>query len=419
MPTGDGLIVRLKPRGGIELRLAERIAQWSHQWGNGQIELTSRGSLQLRGLTERHLPDLYDALAEEDLLDPDAAREAVRNVIRSPLAGLDPAAMMDIRGIANALERRLADDPALHALPGKFGFSIDDGGRFGLADVAADISFVARPGRDDPHFAIVLDGGPLDAARCQPDALVEAAAVLSRVFLAGRQSREISQRQEIGRMRDLVKVRGARSMLREAGLALDIGCGSDPHTAKPGEYLGPHSLGAAAFLGVGLPFGAISAGDLRTLVAAASDAGAAELRLTPWRAMLIPLPSTAAALKLCGRLTADAFILDPAEPRRRVAACSGAPSCSRGTTAVREHAASLAAELAGLPGTGILLHVSGCEKGCAYPRRAPVTLVARYGRYHVARDSLASGAIEDAAVSLNRAADIVRRTAAGLTDVAS
>src|SRR5580704_15537510 len=147
MQSGDGLIVRLRISGGIVgVELARQIASWSRCWGNCQIDLTGRGNLQLRGLSERHLADLHDALAEWDLLPATAAGEAVCNVVSTPLAGLDPGAVLDVRSIVRALEHRLATDTTLHELPAKFGFAIDDGGSFGLAGVPADIRFEARLG---------------------------------------------------------------------------------------------------------------------------------------------------------------------------------------------------------------------------------------------------------------------------------
>ena len=72
-----------------------------------------------------------------------AKRKATRNVISSPLAGLDPAAVLDVRPIAKSLEQRLATDASLPTLPHKFGFAVDDGGLLGLAAIPADVLFVA------------------------------------------------------------------------------------------------------------------------------------------------------------------------------------------------------------------------------------------------------------------------------------
>src|ERR1700761_6539096 len=61
MASGDGLIVRLRISGGIlSTRIASEIARWAARWGNGHIDLTGRGNLQLRGLSPPQLPDLHE-----------------------------------------------------------------------------------------------------------------------------------------------------------------------------------------------------------------------------------------------------------------------------------------------------------------------------------------------------------------------
>jgi precorrin-3B synthase len=410
MESGDGLIVRLRiSLGVVGIALAEEIARWSRRWGNGQIDLTNRGNLQLRGLSVRHLPELHDALAECGLLESSEASEAVCNVIASPLAGLDPAAVLDVRPIASALEKRLAGNASLHGLPGKFGFAIDDGGSLNLDDVAADIRFVARSTPDGPVFEIHLAGAPRDRfGPCRPDALVDVAEVLSRVFLRLRTGRHTG----IRRMRGLVAACGSQAIGREAGLAL-VG---SPHTARvvhPPRFLGVHPLGAAAFVGVGLPYGRITADDLAELKsAAAATNGARDLRLTPWRAILLPVSSLSAAHAVSAGLAGGAFIRDPDDPIRRIAACPGSPSCERGTAPVRSDAGRLAAEIAGVPGCGIVLHVSGCEKGCAHPRSATVTLVCRNGRYDLVRDGIASDSPALRDMTLDQAGQQVRHIVA-------
>jgi precorrin-3B synthase len=428
MQSGDGLIVRLRVTGGIlDAGLAAAIAEWSRRWGNGQVDLTNRANLQLRGVSAGDLDALQRALGDAGLLDADPAAEAIRNVIASPLAGVDPAALLDIRPVVAALEHRLAHDPELHALPGKFGFAIDDGGRFGLDLVPADVCFVAGAG---PMFSVRLDGSPAVVWTCGPEAVPEVAAAIARAFLrqkGARRMRDVRAEEIAGAVR-LVTALGACGETIAGNEArpthrVMAGAGRPPTTlprsaqqviddlpsrtmtrkgrcAVPEGYLGVQSLGspgearmagtgvgdderaaARAFLGVGLPFGRISADGLTEL-----SASAPELRLTPWRAILVALPSLAAARALAARLPADAFILDPDDPRRRVAACPGAPACPEATTPTRADAVALAARLP----RGRFLHVSGCAKGCAHPGTAPITLVGRAGRYDLIRDGSAS-----------------------------
>ncbi len=137
-------------------------------------------------------------------------------------------------------------------------------------------------------------------------------------------------------------------------------------------------------LGVAAAFGRLDAAQLDVLARSALQSGASELRLTPWRAILVPGLTRSAAERLAADCAATGLITDPDDPRLRVAACAGATGCHRGTTPVLEHAARWAPLLE--PGPcdhGILLHVSGCAKGCAHPATAPMTLVAEDGRYRV------------------------------------
>ena len=111
--------------------------------------------------------------------------------------------------------------------------------------------------------------------------------------------------------------------------------------------------------------------------------------MTPWRALLVPGLAPAALDRLAAESAAAGWIVDPADPRLRVAACAGAPGCRRGTTPVLRDAAALATLLG--PGDGVALHVSGCAKGCAHPGPAPLTLVAAEGRYALVVDGAAGG----------------------------
>jgi hypothetical protein len=56
MPTGDGLLVRLLPAQPMPLDAFAGFCQAARQYGNGTIEISARGSLQVRGLTPRSAP---------------------------------------------------------------------------------------------------------------------------------------------------------------------------------------------------------------------------------------------------------------------------------------------------------------------------------------------------------------------------
>ena len=92
MLSGDGLVARLRLScNEAPLAHVANIADWAETYGNGLIDLSARGNLQIRGVREATLPGLTQALAKARLLtDASPEAEAVRNVLVSPLAGFDP-----------------------------------------------------------------------------------------------------------------------------------------------------------------------------------------------------------------------------------------------------------------------------------------------------------------------------------------
>jgi sulfite reductase beta subunit-like hemoprotein len=120
--------------------------------------------------------------------------------------------------------------------------------------------------------------------------------------------------------------------------------------------------------------------------------GAGELRLTPWRAVLLPGVDAQAAQEILAQ--ADARIItDPSDARLAVIACPGGPACASAQAPTQEDALALAPLARALAPSGVALHVSGCAKGCARPAPTPVTLTARAGLY----DLIAAGRASDAA----------------------
>jgi hypothetical protein len=105
------------------------------------------------------------------------------------------------------------------------------------------------------------------------------------------------------------------------------------------------------------------------LVAFATASGARALRGAPGRVLLAIGVADAKALR--ARAAEFGFITEPDDPRRRVAACTGAPGCASALFDTR----ALAMDLAPLVPRGAFVHLSGCAKGCAHPRPAALTLV--------------------------------------------
>ncbi|HTO79611.1 MAG TPA: precorrin-3B synthase, partial [Methylocystis sp.] len=178
------------------------------------------------------------------------------------------------------------------------------------------------------------------------------------------------------RMRALIAELGAEAVFREARLS--VAPRRDPRARPvPPALIGARTIGGAWLAGLGVPHARLDAEQLARLVVTAEDCGASELRLSPWRMILVPLPSRADAEHLVGVAAELGFIVDAEDPRLALIACSGAPQCPQALGATRERLEELAPLAARLAREGLGLHVSGCAKGCARPAPAPATLVAR------------------------------------------
>ncbi len=342
MMARDGLLVRLKITGGIvPARLALALADLAERHGNGLLDLSARANLQLRGVREESLTALLEGLKALELLDDDAGAEAVRNVLSSPLAGLGacppprrgggasreawgkgqpplhpfqsmgsnspdtearhppppPSAIRlprftgdnhpDVRPIVAALEHALVASPALRALPAKFGFVVDDGGAPSLAGVTADIRFDWDAAQC--AFAVGLGGTAADALALglvAPETLVERAMALAHRLLAhpGEPRRLGRLIREIGPEAALLWFATNRSPVIPGSAAPKR---NDKRRSAAEAIVGFHTFALVPTLGLAVPFGRLDAAMLRA-AARLAEAGTGELRLTPWRTILVP-----------------------------------------------------------------------------------------------------------------------------------
>ena len=120
------------------------------------------------------------------------------------------------------------------------------------------------------------------------------------------------------------------------------------------------------------------------LIESARALGASSFRLTPWRAFLVVGLQPHSAESLVHSIAGLGFIVDADDPRLRIAACPGAPACTHGHRSVRDDATRWAALLP--KGDGVILHVSGCAKGCARPTATAATLIATETGYDLILD---------------------------------
>ncbi|MFD8593611.1 hypothetical protein ACFV1L_01250 [Kitasatospora sp. NPDC059646] len=351
-PAEDGHLARLRlPGGHLTRRQILVLADAADDLGDGEVEITSRGNLQLRGLREHCAAELAERLRAVDLL-PSDTHERVRNIVASPLAGLDGRGRtdVDLPGWVRELDAALCAAPWAARLSGKFLFALDDG-RGDTAALNADVTLIAVGG----GRALLRLGRARRATAV--DHPVPAALDAARHFLdlaAGRawHLREVQDELPEGDV-PLPGFAGERpplGVVPGGPVSGDAGSG------------GARAAGAvtAGAVSVGLRFGRAGSGQWRLLAEALGPDGAPSVRLTPWRGAVVP----GAGPEWLPRLAAAGFRTESGGPWEGVTACTGQPGCGKALADVRAQAARA---IAAVPAEGLPVHWSGCERRCGHP----------------------------------------------------
>ncbi len=298
------------------------------------IQLTSRGALQLRGLPSPLDPMLRERLRATGLV-PSPTHELVRNVVASPLSGLDGLGHCDLRPVVRALDAALCADPRLAGLPGRFLFALDDG-RGDVIGEPFDLGVLATgPGR-----CVVLAGGRSLGWESSLDGAVPRIVALALEFLDRAPGHRVWHVSELG------------SPIGPPPTADPVRPSPAPRPIGP---VGDHIV-------LGVPLGLLTRRHVEALYAVTD-----RVTVTPWRSLVVESGATAAVA-----LGAAGFVTDPGSPWQRLHACTGLPGCAKSSLDTRSFAAALAPLL---PAGRLPVHVSGCGRRCGTPRAAYVDLL--------------------------------------------
>jgi precorrin-3B synthase len=391
MQTGDGLLVRITPSGRtIALDAFSALCSAARTHGNGIVEITSRGSIQLRGLS----PSSASAFAA-DVAQLNLGNDGVPVAI-NPLSGLDPDELIDATAFADDLRLALASASWTQNLSAKVSVVIDGGSALHLDALMADVRLRAAHSNASVCFEVLLGGDAKNARRLGAVALGDAVETVSRLLAT------LAEQAPKAHMKEAIDRLGIGPFAAEArprgDLQSVLRIGSEP--------LGLHDVrdGRIA-LGVGLPFGHSDADALSELIDAARGAGASGLRTAPSRALLILDLAPDAASALADKVEQFGFVTDPGDLRRRVVACAGAPICASGQIPARRLAPEIARAAA--PQKGGVIHVSGCAKGCAHHGPAALTVVGRDGQCDLLMNGASAGTVSVEALP-RRVAELVK-----------
>jgi len=428
MPAAaDGRLCRIKlPFGLVRPQQLAAAADLAEKYGNGNIELTTRGNLQLRGVRQGEEAALSAALAAAGLGPAVPQSDDIRNIMVNPVPGQSGAGAAAMR-LAAELLALLQSEPRFQRLSPKFSFYLDGGEACFISNHCNDIWLSFLPPEFAPAEAAAGENccliglaSPLPAnaaniaASClgivpQRQALAAIRAALAG-FAAAAETDGLRRMREWPARAGMAAIRAAVSQnlpLRPAGaeavaawfasrrrqaLALARTEASNAALSVPpiaADFavkalslgLRPMPGGNEYYLGAAPPLGRFSARSLRRFAAiAAAHLPPAALRANGWQSLIFSGLSLAAGQAAEQALRAAGFITAPQNAYAHLLCCAGAPHCARARANVQADAALLARGLAGafagLENAAGIIHLTACPKSCAASLPQAITLLA-------------------------------------------
>lgn len=332
----DGAVARIRVPGGYASATRLRnLAAMSARFGDGRVDLTARGNVQVRGIRSGAEGKLTEWAAATGFL-PSAAHDRARNITASPLAGL--AGHRALRGQVLALDRAIVADHGLAALPGRFLFCLDDGtGHAGLGGCDVGLRWGAS-GAD------LIVAGRETALSVPASRAIELVTAAARAFVGERPDGPAT------------RVAGLPDGGARVAAAIGGVLGDRVTDTVARLLLGPVP-GAEALAVVAAPLSRLTAEQLR-LVAGMVRQGEV-VRMAPAGRIVLPLArpvdQAIPVLATAGLLVSDDHVL------AAVTACSGM-SCARSLADVRSAASRV-------DGAGPV-HWAGCGRRCGRPADA-------------------------------------------------
>ena len=396
----DGLLIRIRVPGGlIEANQLRAIADVSRDFTDGYVEITSRANLQLRAIQNRDLEPIVERIARAGLL-PSPQHDRVRNIVTSPIAGIDKDEVIDPRPLIHQLDQQLRAEKVFVDLHPKFSFAIYGGSRR-FSRSSDDISLEALALNSIPYFRFLI-GGVYSGFVVRPEDVVDCMLVAAKMCI--RVATESN-----------LPVRGKAVVMLPRAMKLIVDALS--HMLTPSDVSPTSRLVEEALVGIyptpqnervsiipSVPLGRLTA-EQAIYLAEVGNEWKSDLRLSPWRGVVLGSIPKSAIDNIVSHLDSIGLSCDGRDGFRGITACAGSSGCEASLADVRSDAAALAQRLSGhaVP-SGWTVNFSGCEKQCARRGGATAELIAGPLGYalniagsHVASDCSPEFALESVA----------------------
>uniref|UniRef100_A0A6S9KFP9 Ferredoxin--nitrite reductase, chloroplastic n=1 Tax=Heterosigma akashiwo TaxID=2829 RepID=A0A6S9KFP9_HETAK len=399
--TPGKFMMRLKVPNGIltseQLRL---FADTVEPYGEiGVIDITTRQNIQMRGIVLEDASDIINNLNNIGLTSLMSGMDNVRNMVGSPIAGIDPHEMIDTRQLCIDMQKMITNDnkgrPEYTNLPRKMNFaisgsrddyahtSINDVGFQPIANAEGKMGFNVVVGG---YFSIkaAVESIPLNMW-VPPEAVVPLSEAFIRYFRDNGQ--RVKDRQKT-RMMILIEQMGVEAF--RAGVVAEL-AKLDPAVEtfeavpepedvwEKRDLMGIHAQKqeGLSWVGVVVPAGRLFPEDVRMAADVADKYCAGEVRMTVEQNFIFPNVKNEDLEEMQTMPFFQKFPVEAGNLSRGLVTCTGAQFCSFGLVETKNQAVEIANALEAkldIPNL-VRIHWTGCPNSCGQAQVGDIGLM--------------------------------------------
>mmetsp|Transcript_15448 Transcript_15448/g.18313 ORF Transcript_15448/g.18313 Transcript_15448/m.18313 type:complete len:608 (+) Transcript_15448:75-1898(+) len=408
--TPGQFMMRLKVPNGIvnsdQMRFyADSIEPYGDEFG--VIDITTRQNIQLRGVKLEDAPDIIDGLHARNQTSYQSALDSIRNMVGSPLAGIDDKEMVDTRELCEAVNDLICLDtetgtrgnPQWANLPRKFNIAIsgsrDDYAHTHINDIGLQPCRHAETGV--MGFNVVLGGymsikriaESIDSKMWIPSDRTSVVALCEAILRIFRDEGERKNRQK-GRLMWLVEKYGVDEWKQavideidsyDRGVTVDETQELDKSPFERRELLGVHKQPQEGKVRVGIvvPAGRLSKTECREIADLADKYSGGEIRFTVEQNIILPNVDEDKVDELLVEpaVTGTRLKVNPGHIEGNLVSCTGAQFCPLALIETKANAEEVVKELENrvTVDKAIRIHWTGCPNSCGQVQAADIGIM--------------------------------------------
>ncbi|KAK9807588.1 hypothetical protein WJX72_003483 [[Myrmecia] bisecta] len=395
--TPGKFMMRLKvPNGELTSKQLRYLGSCIKPFGaDGCADITTRANIQLRGVTLAEADQIMAGLVEHGLSSVMSGMDNVRNMTGSPIAGIDPHELVDVRPLNYAINDMITKsglgNPELTNLPRKLNIGLspsrDDFPHTHINDVG--LKAVKDPETGEVGFNVEL-GGYFSIKRnamsipgdtfITYDQVVPYCKALLEVF---RDHGARNDRQK-ARLMWLVEEWGADKFRETVGQYMGVELRKEVHEQHEDVWLRrdvmgihPQKQAGLFWAGAVVPAGRIFADDFDELADIVDKYGDGTVRLTVEENFLIPSVPEAKLEALRAEPFFQKYKIDAGPLMRGMVSCTGAQFCGVAIIETKNRAIEIVKKLEqqlDFP-KPVRMHWTGCPNSCGQAQVADIGLM--------------------------------------------